>query len=79
MNVSLEVWTNIHHCKFNQCYAGSRCRGVRGHEIRCIAPTNFLTKILHYPKISMTPRSNGHTMWPVLFLAYRRIFDARAA
>lgn len=61
-----------HHCKFEQVSTGSRQGGVRGLVIRCIAPSKFLAKIIK-------PRSNGHTMWPVLFLAYRRIFDARAA
>lgn len=38
----------------------------------------FSQKLLHIQN-SLKPRYNGHTMRPVLFLAYRRIFDARAA
>lgn len=50
MNAGREAWLSIHHCKFEQGEAGSRQGGVRGDEVRCIAPPNFLTKILHYPK-----------------------------
>lgn len=48
--VCIYTCLDIHHCKFEQVSTGSRCRGVRGYEVRCIAPSNFLTKILTSPK-----------------------------
>lgn len=53
--------------------------GVYGGTRLGALPLQIFSQKLPPSKISMTPRSNGHTMWPVLFLAYRRIFDARAA
>ena len=65
------VWTYT-TVNLNRCPQGVD-KGVYGGMRLGALPLQIFSQ-----KLS-SPRSNGHTMGPVLFLAYRRIFDARAA